>query len=83
MFKFQWFNCINSNRNVASINVKLQLMEISPQNKERKLLDFSGNVRNFEGNVIFFRLLLHRRKKNLNGLQNIKPTLKDNDQNFL
>ena len=54
MFKFQWFNCINSNRNVASINVKLQLMEISPQNKERKLLNLSGNVRNFEGNVIFF-----------------------------
>ena len=60
MFKFQWFNCINSNRNVASINVILQLMEISPQNKERKLLDLSGNVeQNLGGNVIFFRLLLY------------------------
>ena len=35
-------------------------MEISPQNKERKLLDLSGNVeKNFEGNVFFFRLLLY------------------------
>ena len=50
MFKFQWFNCINSNRNAANINVKLQLMEISPQNEERKSLDLSGDVEmNLEG----------------------------------
>ena len=64
MFKFQWFNCINSNRNVASINVKLQLMEISPQNKARKLLDLSGNVeKNLGGNVFFLDFCFISSKK--------------------
>ena len=52
MFKFQWFNCINSNRNVANINVKLQLKKFL--HKMKKESHSISMEKNLEGKRQFF-----------------------------